>query len=339
MLDIEKKIRLPSNKPNFEYFNNNAPRSWDYESFKKYKTVQAVHPPRNKRIRANYEEAIKDIRNLSCVNGEMKDYLDSLIKDTNSESDKGEKQMINQYINYGNVGNQGPSEIGNINININSTKKRKYNDEEDHNSNNRSDDNYHLGVDDSSQLELSSPSPEAAIQLEEFDSFITDETDHTYQTEDSKHHAETLTTRKYIMTLQEVDICEANEKEELIYDNNSSLYERLAISSINYNVGLSEVYELPPTMLDDQEYSKIKEWRMILKKNQLYYPPIATTPSQLHLNTFLCNMADTIINDKQVPGKKSEIGFTVDNVSPLFKYLFPANGVLSYKWSVSTFEQ
>lgn len=34
--------------------------------------------------------------------------------------------MINQYINYGNVGNQGPSEIGNINININSTKKRKY---------------------------------------------------------------------------------------------------------------------------------------------------------------------------------------------------------------------
>jgi hypothetical protein len=100
-------------------------------------------------------------------------------------------------------------------------------DEEDHNSNNRSDDDYHLGADDSSQLELSSPSPEASIQSEEFDSFITDETDHTYQTEDSKHYAETLTTRKYIMTLQEVDICEANEKEELIYDNNSSLYERL----------------------------------------------------------------------------------------------------------------
>jgi hypothetical protein len=48
-------------------------------------------------------------------------------------------------------------------------------------------------------------------------------------------------------------------------------------------------------------------------------------------------MAGTIINDKQVPGKKSEIGFTVDNVS-LFKYLFPANGVLSYKWLVSAFE-
>jgi hypothetical protein len=84
ILDIDKKIRLPS-KPNFEYFNNNAPRLWDYESFKKHKTTQAVHPPRNKRIRANYKEAIKDIRNLSCANGEMKDHLDSLIKDTNSE--------------------------------------------------------------------------------------------------------------------------------------------------------------------------------------------------------------------------------------------------------------
>ncbi|KAG1318022.1 hypothetical protein G6F62_012575 [Rhizopus arrhizus] len=189
--------------PNFEYVNNNAPRLWDYESFKKHKTAQAVHPPRNKRIRANYKEAIKDIRNLSCANGEMKDHLDSLIKDTNSEGDKGEKQVINQYINYGNVGNQGPSEIDNINMNINSTKKRNYDDEEDHNSNNGSGDDYHVGVGDSSQLELSSPSPETDIQLKEFDSFITYGTDHTYQTEDCKHYAETLTTRKYIMTLQE----------------------------------------------------------------------------------------------------------------------------------------
>ncbi|KAG2195493.1 hypothetical protein INT47_012037 [Mucor saturninus] len=35
---------------------------------------------------------------------------------------------------------------------------------------------------------------------------------------------------------------------------------------------------------------------------------------------------------KQVPGKKSEIRFTAENVSPL-KYLFPANGLPSYKWS------
>ncbi|ORE14395.1 hypothetical protein BCV71DRAFT_187399, partial [Rhizopus microsporus] len=51
----------------------------------------------------------------------------------------------------------------------------------DHKSNNGSDDDYHLGVDNSSQLEPSSPSPEAGIQLKEFDSFITDETDHTYK--------------------------------------------------------------------------------------------------------------------------------------------------------------
>lgn len=84
MLDIDKKIRLP-NKPNFEYFNNNVPRLWDYKFSKKHKTAQAVHPPRNKKIRANYEKAINDIRNLFCDNGEITDYLDSLIKDTNSD--------------------------------------------------------------------------------------------------------------------------------------------------------------------------------------------------------------------------------------------------------------
>jgi len=67
------------------------------------------------------------------------------------------------------------------------------------------EDDYQRGEDESFQPEPSSPSPEAG----EFDSFITDETDHTYQIE---NYAETLKTRKYIMTLQEVDICEANKK-------------------------------------------------------------------------------------------------------------------------------
>ncbi|CEG78747.1 hypothetical protein RMATCC62417_13311 [Rhizopus microsporus] len=70
-------------------------------------------------------------------------------------------------------------------------------------------------------------SPEAGIQLEEeFDSFCTDETDHTYQTEDPSNYAETLTTRKYISTLQEVDIRETNSK-EFLYDNSSSIYDKL----------------------------------------------------------------------------------------------------------------
>lgn len=118
MLDINKKIRLPS-KPHFEYFNNKALWLWDYESFKKPKTTQEVRPPKNKRIRANYKESIKNIRNISCVNGEMKDHLNSLIKVTNSEvalneyckltwsinllsfiqGDKGKNQVIAQYIN------------------------------------------------------------------------------------------------------------------------------------------------------------------------------------------------------------------------------------------------
>ncbi|KAL7324054.1 hypothetical protein PS15p_210624 [Mucor circinelloides] len=85
-----------------------------------------------------------------------------------------------------------------MNVNINNANKRKYNDEDD----------YERDEDEFFQPEPSSPPPEAG----EFDSFITDETDYTYQTEDSDNYAETLKTRIYIMTLQEVDICEANKK-------------------------------------------------------------------------------------------------------------------------------
>ena len=46
-------------------------------------------------------------------------------------------------------------------------------------------------------------------------------------------------------------------------------------------------------------------------------------------------MTETIINGKQVPGKKkSEIEFTVDYVAPLFSGI----GQVSYKWSINIFE-
>lgn len=45
-------------------------------------------------------------------------------------------------------------------------------------------------------------------------------------------------------------------------------------------------------------------------------------------------MADTIINESEIPGKRSEIGFAIDNISPLFGFLFPAKGELSYQWLV-----
>ncbi|ORE03768.1 hypothetical protein BCV72DRAFT_212604, partial [Rhizopus microsporus var. microsporus] len=98
---------------------------------------------------------------------------------------------------------------------------------------------------------------------EEHDSFLTDETDHTYQTEVSNYYAEVLTTRKYIMTMKEVNMNESNTQEEYTYDCSSSLSERLAISAINENIILPEIYEFTPTPLDDQEYSRIKEWRMV----------------------------------------------------------------------------
>lgn len=225
MLNLDKKITLP-NKSQYEYFNNNALRLWDYESFKNYKLTQTANPPRNTRMRAAYQKTIMDIKTLSHLDKEIKDYLDSLLEGTNSkvilnecckligsinllfyqQDDKGKNQTVYQFINHGNVGYQGSGRIDDSNININISKKRKHSklnmrsacnqtylnytvsnidDEEDDNSNNGYHSDHQFGVDDSSQLESSPPSPEAGIQLEEFDSFVTDETDRTYQTEDS----------------------------------------------------------------------------------------------------------------------------------------------------------
>lgn len=78
MVDLNEKIKLP-NKPLFEYFNSNPPRLWDFESFRKSKTSQAVHPPRNKRITANYKKTIQHIADLPYISSEIKDHLDTLL--------------------------------------------------------------------------------------------------------------------------------------------------------------------------------------------------------------------------------------------------------------------
>lgn len=141
MVDLNKKIKLPS-KPHFEYFNSNPPRLWDFESFKKHKTAQAAHPPRNRRIRAKYEEAIQDIAGLSYISNEMKDHLDALLNSqvilneyykltwsinllSFMQSDKENNAVVNQYINYGNFGLQG-SNNDSINVHIHTSKRRKH---------------------------------------------------------------------------------------------------------------------------------------------------------------------------------------------------------------------
>ncbi|PHZ14531.1 uncharacterized protein RHIMIDRAFT_303983 [Rhizopus microsporus ATCC 52813] len=244
MVDLNEKIKLPS-KPHFEYFNSNPPRLWDFESFKKYKTAQAVHLPRNKKIRANYEEAIQNIVNLSYISSEMKDYLDALLNPevilneyykltwsinllSFMQSDKKNKEnnaVVNQYINYKNVVLRG-STNDNINVHIHTIKRRRHNDEEEDHSggDNGPDDDDYIGVD---SPQPGSPSRAAEVEVEEHDSFLTDETDHTYQTEVSNYYAEVLTTRKYIMTMKEVNMNESNTQEEYTYDCSSSLSERL----------------------------------------------------------------------------------------------------------------
>lgn len=93
-------------------------------------------------------------------------------------------------------------------------------EEEDHSGGDNCPDDYgYIGVD--------SPFRAASVEAKEYDSFLTDGTDYTYQTEDSNHYAEVMTTRKYIMTMKEVNMNESNTQEEFAYDCSSSLSERL----------------------------------------------------------------------------------------------------------------
>lgn len=99
------------------------------------------------------------------------------------------------------------------------------NEEEDHSGgDNVSNDDDCTDVDSS---QLGSTSHVEEVEVEEHDSFLTDRTDCTYQTEDSNFYAEVLTTRKYIMTMNEVNMNESNTQEEYNYDCSSSLSERL----------------------------------------------------------------------------------------------------------------
>lgn len=66
-----------------------------------------------------------------------------------------------------------------------------------------------------------------------------------------------------------------------------------------------------------------------MANDEVYFSPHAITINQLNLNNLLCHVADTALkNDID----KSRIGFMANNISPIFRYLFPLKDSISYKW-------
>lgn len=55
-------------------------------------------------------------------------------------------------------------------------------------------------------LGIKSTTIETDVRLEDFNPYITDKSDHSYQTEGSNNHAEKMIRGKYTMKLQEVKI-------------------------------------------------------------------------------------------------------------------------------------
>ncbi|KAG1136179.1 hypothetical protein G6F37_011699 [Rhizopus arrhizus] len=167
---------------------------------------------------------------------------------------------------------------------------------------------------------------------EDGDSFLSNESDLTYKTESSTHYAENLKLKRYVLTFHELSRYE--EKHKAYYYDDSTLDERLHISAINFNTTLPQKYRLTPVILKDNEYSQIRQWRRCIVNDEHYFPPHATTLDQLYLNNLLCHVVDTVFKDDK---DRSEIEFIVENTSPIFKYLFPSKGSISYKWEKSCF--
>ncbi|CAO3606959.1 unnamed protein product [Cunninghamella blakesleeana] len=141
--------------------------------------------------------------------------------------------------------------------------------------------------------------------------------------------------KKYYLTMNEITSYEDNNK-EYSYDTSSSIFDRLNISYIDFPTDLPDIYKLKQIILNDEEYTQIRKWRMDIKNNQYYFPPSPTSLNQLQLNTLLCNITDTIFKERNEAGEKSEISFTIENIAPLFKFLFPGGSPISYKWDDSS---
>ncbi|KAI9468468.1 MAG: hypothetical protein EXX96DRAFT_590738 [Benjaminiella poitrasii] len=171
----------------------------------------------------------------------------------------------------------------------------------------------------------------------EYPSFLSDETeitDSTYKTESPTHYAENFRSRKYVLTLHEI---KRYEEKPVVHtlDEDSSLDERLIISSIELNTVLPQKYKLMPAVLNDKEYAQIRSWRRSVANDEIYFPPHAITIDQLNLNNLLCHVAETALKNDE---DKSEIGFIVHDISPIFRYLFPLKDSISYKWDKSSFK-
>ncbi|CAO3690898.1 unnamed protein product [Rhizopus microsporus] len=88
----------------------------------------------------------------------------------------------------------------------------------------------------------------AVGELAEFDSFLSNETDLTYKTELSTHYAKNLKLKQNVLTLHELNTYEEKHKVYL-YDDDSTLDERLSILAINLNTTLPQNYRLAPVIL------------------------------------------------------------------------------------------
>ncbi|KAG0754843.1 hypothetical protein G6F29_012264 [Rhizopus arrhizus] len=167
-------------------------------------------------------------------------------------------------------------------------------------------------------------------------------TDESYQPDAaiSSNYGELLKKQKYVLELNELGNI---TKEKVIYemDCESSLDERLLLSSIVYHSTCPAHLLLHPYTFSDNIYAEIRKWRRTRVSRAQYFPT-AFTPSdppteedilQRNLGSFLVYLTETMDRASLLSNhKQSEIDYIVQNVSILMKLIFDSTSTLNIAW-------
>ncbi|CAO3700154.1 unnamed protein product [Rhizopus stolonifer] len=183
-------------------------------------------------------------------------------------------------------------------------------------------------VDDESTVEILDDQAEDPISSLSNETYDTE----SYTGGSPSYYADSHKTRKYTLTFYELDR-QGGEGSEYLLDDDSSLDERLLLSSIGFTTLTPKDSKLNPVFFAEGIYQQVRQWQRCIKIESTYFPPLAVDDEQLNLNTFLTSTLDTVFKSKE----KKEIDLISEDIAPFLRYLFPSRGRIEYAWEAPSF--
>ncbi|EPB85742.1 hypothetical protein HMPREF1544_07493 [Mucor circinelloides 1006PhL] len=316
-----------------EYFKCADPSKWDFESYKEHLAKGKTRQPYLRLLVTKYKHGLQLMKRFGDLSQEHMEIIDELIDNCDTLSQPPSRpstppsQTIYYTYNEGSIGVLGQANSSSISI-IPSKRSLFESEDED------AATSVEALQSDVSPQPTSTPSPQSrtSSEKEEPTSCLTASTDESYQQDAaiSSNYGELLKKQKYVLELNELGNI---TKEKVIYemDCESSLDERLRLSSIMYHSTCPAHLLLHPYTFSDNIYAEIRKWRRSRVSRAQYFPT-AFTPSdpsteedilQRNLGSFLVYLTETMDRASLLSNhKQSEIDYIVQNVSILMKLIF-----------------